>query len=90
MNNKWKWFVYIVRCKDKTYYTGMTWNVSKRIEQHISGLGSKYTTKHGFDKLVYFEEHDDLEIARKREIQIKNWNQEKKEKLISGIWKHDW
>jgi predicted GIY-YIG superfamily endonuclease len=36
------------------------------------------------------EEHEDLEVARKREIQIKNWSQEKKEKLINGEWKKDW
>lgn len=87
---QWKWYVYIIECKDGTYYTGLTWNVANRIEQHISGLGSKYTAKHGFKKLVYYEEHEDLEVARKRERQIKDWSQEKKRKLISGEWKRDW
>jgi putative endonuclease len=67
MNNEWKWYVYIIECMDGTYYTGMTWNVENRLEQHISGLGSKYTQKHGVKKIVYYEEHDNLETARQRE-----------------------
>lgn len=84
---KWKWYVYIIKCLDRTYYTGVTWNISNRMDQHISGLGSKYTMKHGFKELVYYEEHDDLETARLREKQIKDWSQEKKKKLINGVWK---
>ena len=89
-NKKWKWYVYIIECLDGFYYTGCTWNISRRVEQHISQLGSKYTAEHGFKKLVYFEEHNDLEIARMREIQIKDWNRKKKEKLIKGEWKGNW
>lgn len=86
MRRKWKWHVYIIECQDGTFYTGCTWSVSQRGEQHISGWGSKYTRKHGFKRIVYVEEHDDLEIARRREKQIKNWSQKKKRKLISGEW----
>ena len=87
---KWKWYVYIIECLDGTYYTGLTWNVVGRFEQHISRLGSKYTAKHGVRKLVYYEEHDDLEVARKREKQIKNWSQKRKRKLISGKRSKEW
>ncbi|MBI2196166.1 GIY-YIG nuclease family protein [Candidatus Daviesbacteria bacterium] len=90
MKKQWKWYVYIVECLDGTYYTGCTWNILNRMEQHISRLGSKYTQKHGFKQLVYFEEHNNLENARLREKQVKNWNQEKKRKLIDGEWKKDW
>ena len=37
-----------------------------------------------------FEEHNNLENARLREKQVKNWNQEKKRKLIRGEWTGDW
>jgi len=90
MKKKWHWFVYILECLDGTYYTGMTWDLANRFDQHVSRLGSKYTEKHGVKKLVYYEEFNELELARKREIQIKNWNQDKKKKLISGEWKRDW
>ena len=87
---QWKWYVYIIECLDGTYYTGLTWKAEIRYEQHMSGFGSKYTGKHGVKKLVYLEEHEELEIARKRERQIKDWNREKKEMLINGKWKKEW
>ena len=83
---QWKWYVYIILCQDGTYYTGCTWNIPNRIDQHMSGKGSKYTSKHGFKKIVYVEEHNDLEMARKREKQIKDWSKKKKENLIEGKW----
>jgi len=70
----WKWYVYIIECMDNTYYTGMTWRVDIRSNQHELGKGSKYTQKHGFKKVVYVEEYEDLEQARLRERQIKDWN----------------
>ncbi len=86
----WKWYVYIIECLDETYYTGLTWKPELRSEQHESGLGGKYTAKHGFKKMVYIEEHTDLTVARQREKQIKNWSQEKKLKLIKGEWNNQW
>ena len=86
----WKWYVYIIECLDNTFYTGLTWKPQLRMDQHISGLGGRYTKKHGVKKLVYVEEHVDLSVARKRERQIKNWSQSKKQKLISGEWSGQW
>ncbi len=82
----WKWFVYIIECLDGSYYTGMTWSLSNRCDQHLDGNGSEYTKKHGFKAMVYTEEHEDLNQARARELQIKNWSRVKKQKLISGEW----
>lgn len=82
---KWKWYVYILELKNGLYYTGMTWNPSTRFDQHLSGLGSKFTSRYGIRKLVYLEEHEDLELARQREIQIKDFSRKKKEVLISGF-----
>ena len=82
--------MYIIECKDNTYYTGLTWKPELRYEQHLSGLGCKYTAKHGIKRIAYIEEHEDLDLARKREKQIKDWNRDKKEKLIRGEWKKEW
>ena len=87
---EWKWYVYIIECLDGTYYTGLTWDIANRVEQHILKLGSKYTARHGVRKLVYCEEHNDLEVARKRERQIKDWSQTKKKRLISGQLTKEW
>ncbi|PIR97254.1 MAG: hypothetical protein COT91_02390 [Candidatus Doudnabacteria bacterium CG10_big_fil_rev_8_21_14_0_10_41_10] len=86
----WNWCVYIIECLDGTFYTGCTWNIDNRWEQHKAGKGSKYTIKHGVKKLVYYEKFENLDTARYREKQIKDWSQEKKRKLISGEWKQDW
>jgi len=90
MNRKWKWYIYIIECKDRSYYTGLTWKPELRYDQHLSGLGGKYTAEHGVRKIVYIEEHEDFKAARKRESQIKDWSREKKRKLIQGEWKKDW
>lgn len=87
---KWKWYVYILECGDGSYYTGCTWNTDARLEQHILGLGSKYTRNRGVRGLVYREEYDDLETARYRERQLKDWSPAKKQKLISGEWEFRW
>ncbi|MBU0613548.1 GIY-YIG nuclease family protein [Patescibacteria group bacterium] len=83
---KWKWHVYIIKCEDNSYYTGLTWQIDNRWTQHLSGLGSKYTLKHKPKYLAYSEEYENLEEARLREKQIKGWTRQKKEKLIAGEW----
>ncbi len=80
---QWKWYVYIVECSDGFYYTGLTWNLDERMEQHKSGKGSKFTGKHGFKQLVYFEELHDLIEARNREHQVKDFSRKKKEALFN-------
>ena len=77
----WHWYVYILECEDGLYYTGMTWNIDVRLEQHLSGLGSKFTSKHGYKRLRYLEEFSDIEEARNREHQLKDFSRKKKEAL---------
>lgn len=86
MKTQWKWYVYIIECQDGTYYTGMTWKPDLRWTKHLTKFGSKYTARHGVKKMAYLEEYEDLEQARRRELQIKDWSQAKKRKLISGEW----
>lgn len=74
--------MYVVECLDRFYYTGLTWDLGKRMEQHKSGKGSRFTSKHGFKRLVYFEEFHDLAEARMRERQIKDFSRKKKEALF--------
>lgn len=75
-------YVYIVECSDKTYYTGWTNNLEKRIKMHSSGTGAKYTKGRGPVKLVYYEEFCDKKEAMKREYVIKKLTRSKKEELI--------
>jgi putative endonuclease len=80
-----KWFVYIACCRDGLYYTGITNDLSKRLEKHNSGKGALFTAKRRPVKIIYTEEHPDKSSARKREIQIKDWRRDKKEWIASRL-----
>ena len=76
------WYLYILRCKDNSLYTGITTDVEKRLEAHRSGKGAKYTRGRGPLELVYKEECGDHSDALKRELEIKAMTREEKLKLI--------
>ena len=80
------YYVYIIQCKDGTYYTGVTDNLSRRSTQHKLGLGSKYTKRKGFEKIVYFEKHANKEWAYEREQQIKEAGVVYKKMLITQFY----
>ena len=75
-------FVYILECKDGTFYTGYTTDLKSRFEKHNSGWGAKYTRGRIPVKLVYFEIVETKSEALKREIKIKKMNRLRKEKLV--------
>jgi len=83
MNNK-NWYVYIIECKDKRLYTGITDNLDRRIKQHNCGCGCRFTKFRFPVVLKYGELVSSKEIALKREDEIKGWNKSKKESLWSG------
>lgn len=76
------WYLYILRCKDGSLYTGITTDVEKRLEQHRSGKGAKYTRGRAPLELVYSEKCGDHSAALKREIQIKALSRIQKQLLI--------
>ena len=64
-------FVYMLRCKDGSLYTGWTNDVAHRFAMHCAGRGAKYTRGRGPLQLVYTEELPDKESALRRECAIK-------------------
>ena len=77
-----KFYVYIVQCRDKTYYTGYTPDLKKRIKLHNDGKGAKYTKNRRPVKLVWFKEYKYFKTAFKKELEIKKMPRTKKTKLI--------
>lgn len=75
-------YTYIVKCKDKTLYTGWTNDLDKRIKAHNDGLGAKYTKSRRPVKLVYHEEYNTKQEAMSREYAIKQMTRQEKLKLI--------
>lgn len=75
-------YVYIVKCKDDSLYTGWTNDIDKRLEAHNSGKGSKYTRGRVPVVLVHLETFDTKGAAMKREHEIKQLSRSKKWELI--------
>lgn len=82
-----RFWVYILRCSDYSYYTGHTDNLEDRIAQHHSGaFPSCYTFQRRPLELVFAQEHSTREEALSAEQQIKGWSRKKKEAMIRGDW----
>lgn len=78
------YFIYIVECRDASYYTGITSNLEKRINEHNNGVFKGYTSTRLPVKLVYSNRFSDVNDAIKAEKQIKGWGRAKKDALICG------
>ena len=74
----------MVRCEDNSIYTGMTNNLEKRVEEHLSKKGAKYTKSHNAIKLETAWKSKNKSLACKLEYQIKNLAKQQKENLING------
>ncbi len=77
-------YVYILECRDGTLYTGWTTDIERRLEEHNSGSGAKYTRGRHPVYLRYLEEFDSKEEALKREFAIKKLSKEEKINLIES------
>jgi putative endonuclease len=76
--------MYILQCSDKSFYVGSCWDLASRIDQHMQGLGSQYTSKRQPVTLVYAEDFDRRDEAWEREKQVQGWSRAKRVALIEG------
>ena len=68
--------------RNGTLYIGITSNLKNRIFQHKEKMFEGFTKKYGIDKLIYFEQTEDVQSALRREKQLKKWNRDWKLRLI--------
>ncbi len=78
------YFVYIIECKDKSLYTGITNDLKRRFEQHRNKKGGNYTSSHQVKKIVHTEQFATKSGALKREAEIKSWRRGEKLALIKA------
>ncbi|MDX1518556.1 MAG: GIY-YIG nuclease family protein [Gammaproteobacteria bacterium] len=79
------WFVYVLRCADGSYYTGITTDLERRIAEHNHDKrGAAYTRARRPVSLVYRETCDSRSDAARREHRIRKMNREQKQDLILG------
>ena len=76
------WYVYIVKCSDATFYTGITKNIKKRVKAHNTGRGAKYTKSRRPVGLVYIACQKNISQAMRREHNIKKMSRKQKIELI--------
>ncbi len=80
-------YVYILKCSDNSYYTGVTSNLESRMFKHNSGFYPDcYTFRRRPLKLVFYCEFTDINLAIEKEKQIKKWSRAKKEAVINGCF----
>ena len=80
-------YVYILKCTDNSYDTGVTNNLDKRLEEHNTGINKEsFTFLRRPVELVYHERFTDYNLAIAWEKKIKRWSRKKKEALINSDW----
>lgn len=75
-------FVYILECADSTLYTGWTTDLERRLEEHNTGRGARYTRGRRPVELIYYEEVADQSTALRREAVIRRLHRSAKLDLI--------
>ena len=79
--------VYILCCRDNTFYTGYSDDPKRRLKVHNAGKGAKYTKSRLPVEMVYCEENLSKSEAMKRERAIKKLSRKEKERLIADKFK---
>jgi len=82
--NKDPWNLYLLRCGDGSLYTGITKNLTQRLEKHNNGKGATYTRTHRPVRLIYQESCADRTTALIRELKVKSMSRKEKEELVSA------
>jgi putative endonuclease len=86
-----RYYVYLLtNWNNKVMYVGVTNDLERRTYEHRNKLVKGFTEKYNVNKLVYFEEAQDITAAIAREKEIKKWRREKKNQLVNCMnptWK---
>lgn len=81
------YYVYIVECRDGSYYVGVTNDLDRRMWEHHTGYDPGcYTHDKRPVELKYFEHYTDVNQAISREKQLKGWSRKKKQALFKENW----
>ena len=79
------YYVYIMTNNSRTFYTGMTNSLERRVSEHKQKLIAGFTKRYNITQLVYYEVFSGVREAIAREKQVKDWRREKKIALIESM-----
>ncbi len=82
------WYVYLVRCSDRSLYCGITRDLDRRVQEHNEGIGCRYTRPRRPVHLVWSSETSGKSEAYKEEYRIKRMSKTAKEKLVADGTRH--
>jgi predicted GIY-YIG superfamily endonuclease len=82
--NAENWFLYILKCRDGSFYTGITKDLERRLKMHQNGKASRYTRTRRPVEMLYSEKCGNRSQALIRECEVKEWPRKKKEALTNG------
>ncbi len=77
-------YIYIVECKDGSWYTGYTTDIERRMKMHEQGKGAKYTRGRGPLSLVYHAAYETKTEAMRAEYELKQLTRKQKEAFVAG------
>lgn len=77
-----RWYVYILKCRDGTLYTGITNDLSRREEEHNRGTASRYTRSRRPVHIIFQEPCQNRSAALKKEYAVKSLTRKDKEDYI--------
>ena len=78
------YYVYVMASRSRVLYTGVTNDLTRRVNEHKRGLNPGFTSKYRVTRLVYFEEYADIRDAIAREKAIKGWKRSRKTSLVEA------
>ncbi len=78
------WSLYILRCRDESFYTGVTTDIDRRFREHEAGRASRFTRTRRPVVLVYQETCGSRSQALSRECAVKSMGRKGKENLVAG------
>jgi len=80
------YYVYLLtNWNNRVMYVGVTNDLRRRVYEHQNKLVKGFTEKYNVDKLVYYEQTNDVIAALTREKEIKKWRREKKNSLVVSV-----
>jgi putative endonuclease len=77
-----RWYTYILQCSDQSFYTGSTTDLNRRLQEHQTGQGARYTHSRRPVNLVWSQSALSRPKAQQREARIKACTRTQKEQLI--------
>ena len=77
-------FVYMLECRDRSFYVGSTWDLERRVSEHQQGLGAAYTRRRRPVRLVWHAAYDSVTQAYAMEKRVQGWSRAKRLALVEG------